>query len=95
MECRNLGHVWRILGYYRDGDAVLRRLGCARCDTERADRWRRDGLRLSARYTYADGYRRGPGEGIKPFEVRAEMIRRATVYRNESEMLEALTGATR
>jgi hypothetical protein len=95
LECRNLGHVWRVAGYYRDGDAVLRRLGCQRCETERTDRWRRDGERLSARYAYADGYRMGTGEGVKPYEVRAEMMRRATVYRNEAEMFAALTEAAR
>ena len=95
LECRNLGHVWRVAGYYRDGEAVLRRLGCARCSTERTDRWRRDGFRLSARYTYVDGYRMGPGEGVSPGEVRVEMLRRANVYRNEAEMIAAMTGAAR
>jgi hypothetical protein len=92
LDCRNLGHVWRIAGYYREGDAVLRRLECQRCGTERTDRWRRDGFRPSARYHYVDGYRMTEGEPVTPTDVRAEMMRRATIYKSQEEMLAAMTG---
>lgn len=96
LECRNLGHVWRVAGYYRDGEVVLRRLGCMRCETDRTDRWRRDGFRLPSRYGYVEGYKiEGADTPVRPVDVRVEMMRRATIYKDEADMLANLTAAAR
>ena len=92
LACRNLGHYWRVMGYFRGvGGIVLRRLECQRCDTVRLDRWEsRGGARIGSSYRYGAEYRL---EGVQPAAtaVRVEVMRRATVYASESEMLAALT----
>jgi hypothetical protein len=98
LLCRfgNLGHVWEILGYFRSGIAgeVRRTLVCARCGTERTDRWLSgSGERVASSYRYADGYRLDlEGERMAASDVRLEAIRRANVYANEAQMLDHLTG---
>jgi hypothetical protein len=92
LLCRNLGHVWRIVGYFRGaGGVVARRLECQRCETGRVDRWggRGGAERIGSSYRYGTDYRL---EGVQPAAaaVRVEVVRRATVYASESEMLAAL-----
>lgn len=89
LECRNIGHQWRRVGFFESGGLVLRRLTCVRCDTDRTDRWGRDGARHQPRYDYADGYRL-TGWNPAAQVVRVETIRRATVYTTEAAMLEAM-----
>ena len=98
LLCRNLGHVWEVLGYYRgDAGEVRRTLRCARCETERTDRWLRGtGERLQGHYKYGPEYRLEVEGGHMPaVDVRLEVIRRATVYANESQMLNSLTNGKR
>jgi hypothetical protein len=92
LNCRNLGHVWGTVGFFELAGVVRRRLTCQRCDTDRTDRWERNGFRRSSSYDYVDGYRL-EGDAPKPVEVRLELMRRATIYRSEDEMLAAITGA--
>lgn len=91
LDCRNLGHVWTPQGYYRDGGQVRRLLACARCDTQRTDRWTMTGTRVSASYEYRDGYRIESEQPVTASAIRVEMLRRATVFASEAQMLEALT----
>ena len=95
LECRrgNLGHVWRVLGYYKtpEGDTG-RNLICARCDSTAQDRWEsKTGERYPRRYKYADGYVIGDGEQVHGEDIRKEVMRRARVFANEEQMIAALT----
>lgn len=93
LLCRNLGHVWEIMGYFRGAPGEVRRdLRCTRCDTERQDRWLRSGERISGRYSYAADYRLETDGHMAAVDVRLEVIRRATVYANEETMLAGLKG---
>ena len=97
LTCRNLGHYWRVLGYFRatSGALTSRRLVCQRCETERTDLWSPvSGDRIGARYLYGQGYRI---EGVSPTAraVRVETMRRATVFASEAEMLSAITNGSR
>jgi hypothetical protein len=96
LLCRrgNLGHVWAVVGYYRDADGLVRRLlECERCESERRDRWDRgSGDRLTGSYKYAEGYQiTGNETPTSATDVRLEAMRRATVYANEDAMLAHLT----
>ena len=97
LQCRrgNLGHTWELVGYFRGAVGEVRRdLVCERCGTERRDRWLRgSGERLPSAYRYAPDYRvEADGKRVGAAEVRLEVIRRATVYANETQMLNHLTG---
>lgn len=94
LDCRNLGHVWRTVGFFQGEGIIRRRLACQRCETERTDRWSHAGERRSASYRYAEGYKL---EGIAPAatQVRLELLRRATIYRSEADMLNAMTTGPR
>lgn len=95
LTCRNLGHAWEVVGYYRAPDGVVRRsVTCGRCETDRTDSWERSsGVRIGSTYRYAHGYRVETGAGEKPgsVDVRLEVIRRASIYANEAAMLAAMT----
>jgi hypothetical protein len=103
LECRrgNLGHIWRTVGFYRDPHepgVVCRVVRCDRCESERVDRWEKDSAeRLAPRYHYAEGYHIGDtnGEYVDTYMVRAEVMRRATVFANEDAMLASLTNGRR
>ena len=90
LTCRDLRHDWGIVGFYRSPDGVVRRLlDCARCGTQRQDRWRLSGERESSSYSYPDDYR--VQDGFDTWEVRKEVLSRATIYNNEAAMVAALT----
>jgi hypothetical protein len=95
LDCRDLRHVWRSVGYWREPDGIVARLlRCQRCETERTDRWDRTSFdRHPSRYHYAKGYEIAMADGQQrtdAHDVRAEAVRRATVYANESSMLDSL-----
>lgn len=95
LQCRNLGHVWEVWGYYRRGSDVYRHLDCQRCKTERIDHWGSNGARLGNRYRYVDGYSLASGEDgqrVSTTDVRVEMMSRAKVYASEQAMLDSVTG---
>jgi hypothetical protein len=95
LTCRNLGHVWRIQGWYRAVVEVKRRLFCDRCGMVRNDTWGLGGDRRSASYHQPEGYRLEHG-GASALDVRVEVLRLATVYSTEAEMLASVTkGAPR
>jgi hypothetical protein len=85
LDCRDLRHPWRAVGYYHAGGYIIRVLICPRCDTTRRDRWSADGSRYPPTYTYPDGYRIGGG-GVAMYEVRQEVLSRVTVYETEDQM---------
>jgi hypothetical protein len=94
LLCRNPGHAWRILGYYRADGLVCRDLICDRCEAERVDRWTRDTYdRHATRYTYPAGYLIPTEDGKRTdtADVRRETVRRADVYANEQALLDTLT----
>lgn len=97
LTCRrgNLGHSWRVIGFYREGGHMRRLLRCTRCHTERRDHWDRDGTRYTPSYDYPEAYalRLESGGYVEAADVRVEALRRATVYANEAAMLEALTNS--
>ena len=101
LLCRGVGHHWDVVGYFRAADGlVCRDLVCARCGTDRLDRWvRSSGERVGSSYRYASGYRVEVAEDEdrpKGTDVRSEVIRRAKVYANEEQMFAAITdGSTR
>lgn len=89
LECRDLHHPWRVLGFYRVGAEIRRRLICSRCSTEATDVWRPNGERIKRGYKYVEGYNI-KGGGVTPFDVRREVLARVTVYDNEANMVNAL-----
>ena len=94
LQCRNLGHVWNVWGYYRRGSEVYRHLDCRRCRTERIDHWGTNGARLGNRYLYVEGYRIDRDDDdprLTTTDVRIEMMRRAKVYSSEQAMLDSMT----
>jgi hypothetical protein len=96
LECRNLGHIWKVWGYYRRGADVYRHLDCQRCHTERVDHWGSNGARLGNRYHYIDGYQLRSDDDhprITTTDVRLEMMTRAKVFASEEAMVEAMTNA--
>jgi hypothetical protein len=98
LLCRNIGHLWHPVGFFRAPDGVVcRRLECARCESKRTDYWVKDtGERLQGRYTYADGYIvKTDGYAVHAVDVRLETMRRAKVYANEGAMLSAMTDGRR
>ena len=96
LLCRNLGHVWEILGYFRGAPGeVWRDMQCTRCETERTDRWLRSGERLQGRYKYVTDYKLETDGRMVAVDVRLEVIRRATVYASENQMLQAATQGRR
>ena len=96
LLCRNLGHTWEIMGYFRGAPGqVWRDLQCQRCGTERTDRWLRSGERIAGRYNYADNYKLETDGRMVAIDVRLEVIRRATVYANEETMLAEMGGRGR
>ena len=92
LDCRNIGHAWRVLRYFRGHEGETRRtLVCDRCDSERVDRWNsRTAERVGAMYRYGEGYSI-KGGGVQASDVRAECMRRAQVFASEDQMLAALT----
>lgn len=94
LECRDLRHAWRLLGFYKQGSGQLgRRLACTRCNTVRHDIWSNSGERIKAQYDYVDGYSLKGSGGIEQHDVRREQIRRANVqgvFRTEDELIEAV-----
>lgn len=92
LTCRDLRHVWQLVGYYRSPGGIVRRLlDCQRCGTQRADRWRPNGEREASSYSYADAYQ--IESGFDTYEVRKEVMSRATIYQSEAAMIAALTDA--
>lgn len=89
LTCRDLRHVWRLVGYYREGGSVRRVLDCERCGTQRNDKWMPNGERVTSSYSYAEQYQMEAGMGT--WEVRLESMRRATIYTSEDHMIQALT----
>lgn len=90
LACRDLRHVWQVVGFYRlPGGLVRRVLDCARCGTQRADKWRTNGEREPSGYSYVDGYQLSGG--FDTWEVRKEVMSRATIYKDEREMIAALS----
>jgi hypothetical protein len=92
LDCRDLRHTWRVVGYYRRDGVVRRVIECVRgCGTQRVDNWKRDGQRLQPVYSYANGYQ--VEGGMDTYEVRREVMRRATIFASEKAMVEALTAS--
>jgi len=93
LECRNLGHPWRVIGYFRGASGlVLRHVRCQRCETVRIDKWALNGDRIGSTYHHAEGYLMpGLGGAVNPHDVRVEVIKRAVVFASEGEMLAAVT----
>jgi hypothetical protein len=95
LLCRNVGHHWDVVGYFRAADGlVCRDLVCSRCGTDRRDRWlRSSGERVGSFYRYAHGYKvetDTPEERPNATDVRSEVIRRAKIYANEEQMFAAI-----
>lgn len=97
LDCRSIGHAWEVRGYYRDEGGLTRRwLECARCETERRDRWDgASGERYPASYHYTEGYKAPSGDPFSTIDVRLEVMRRVDVYATEDDMLASLTNGRR
>lgn len=92
LTCRDLRHVWQLVGFYRSPGGIVRRLlDCQRCGTQRHDRWRTDGQREPSSYSYAESYQMQ--DGMDTYEVRREVLHRATIYKSEADMIAALTAS--
>lgn len=95
LACRDFRHVFGVIGYFRSESGVVRRrLKCGRCGALGYDHLNvATGERRKGRsYKYPDGYL--IDGGLKVSAARVESLRRATIYRTEEAMLEAI-GAPR
>lgn len=94
LDCRDLRHPWRSVGVFyapgKNGREVHRRLVCPRCGTEATDRWTPKGGRIARTYVYPKDFKVHVGVGVKPQDVRREVMNRVTVYANEDDMVAAL-----
>lgn len=93
LTCRDLRHVWSLVGYYRDNGVVRRLLDCERCGTQRNDQWKANGERVASSYRYAEQY--VMEGGMDAWEVRREAMHRATIFSSEDHMIQALTSGGR
>ena len=87
LACRDLRHPWELVGYYRQDGVVRRILECARCGTQRHDKWHNDGEREPSHYNYVEDYQ--VEGGFDTWAVRREVIRRAKVHSSLEAMLAA------
>lgn len=93
IECRDLRHPWQVVGYFRNGGMVSRRLQCQRCPTVRIDVWSRSGQRVDSHYVYPPGYQiHGTGGHVSPEMIRKEVMKRVDIFGNKEEMLTVATG---
>lgn len=92
LECRDLRHAWRRIGYWNEGWRVVKLLQCQRCPTTRRISMRANGAIIDSKYEYPDGYQiKGAGMGGVPGDkLRVEAMKRARVWASENEMMEAL-----
>jgi hypothetical protein len=98
LGCRDHGHVWDVVGYYRLDGQIRRRMDCLRCGTERLDRWGSNGARFGSSYAYVEDYRvpeDDDGSRVTTVDVRLEVLARATVYASHDDMLAAMTKRAR
>lgn len=90
LECRDLRHAFSVVGYYRQGGEIRRSLSCIRCPMQATDRWKPNATRINRTYNAPTGYRiKG---GVPTIQVRQEVLRRATVFNTEDEMIQSLFG---
>lgn len=93
LECRDLRHSWRKLGFFHAYGEVVRVLICARCDTERRDHWSPRGFRLRSRYIHPNGYKLGGG--VDNQQIREQVMHRSTIFDSEESMHAGLLGSKR
>lgn len=90
LSCRDLGHQWKVAGYFRQSGEIQRQLRCPQCNTTSTDHWRATGERLGRRYSYAEGYQiRGSG-GVDRAAIRRETLSRVDIYPSEAAMVASL-----
>lgn len=80
LQCRDVGHSWRIYYQKREGSVVVRKLWCPSCKTNRKTKINRYGEVVANSYDYADGYLLegfGRIQGRTKSLLRAESINRA------------------
>jgi hypothetical protein len=91
LECRSVGHRWKVIGFYHQGGEIVRALLCDRCDMDRHDYWSRQGARLRNSYIQPGGYGITNG-GVSKHEVRQEVLNRVDVYDSAEAMNAAILG---
>lgn len=91
LDCRDLRHPWKTVGFYHQGGDIVRSLMCPQCNSSAYDTWSPGANRRKPRrYDYADGYRIGGGARVSMQEVREEVLNRVTVYDTVEDMNAAL-----
>jgi hypothetical protein len=90
LDCRAIGHRWRVIGYFHANGEVNRSLMCERCKSDRRDRWSPGGTRLGSSYDHAEGYLIHGGEAVRAYDVRKEVLSRVTIYDSAEAMAEAM-----
>lgn len=91
LQCRDLRHHWKILGYYRSDGGYKRRLQCSNCPTTAIDTIR--GWVTKRTYSYPENYHL-TGR-VKVAEIRVEAIDRAAVYESEEDYEAEITSTGR
>lgn len=89
LECRDLRHPFKVVGYFRDNGHVCRKLVCPRCTMEAIDTWTQTGMREPRRYYAPEGYYLS-GSGVTMQDVRIEVLRR--VRGHVARSLQAIEG---
>ena len=87
LECR-VRHSWVKIGYFRAEGLIVRAEYCDSCTMHKHSRWSTGGSRYPTRYFRPDGY--AVQGGLKPWEVRMSLLKRATIH----DSADALTEAT-
>lgn len=87
LECRDMRHSWKLLGWAEDGGNRVRVLQCTRCPATRTDRWvAMTGARLNSTYRYPTDYKLGPGVTHKL--VRKEVLNRVRKFTDLEDLIE-------
>jgi len=95
LGCRDLGHSWTPVGYFRENGTLHRLLKCERCPMTAEDEWTSRFERLPRRYDAPDGYYFVGSGGVDRAHIRREVARRATPHTSRASLLEQLTTVPR
>lgn len=90
LECRDLHHVWTVIGYFNESAGIARLMACRRCGTRRTQTWGR-GLEAGGnRYEYPDYYLTD-GVRLTGPDVRRAVLGDVRVWGNREQLDETLT----
>ena len=94
LDCRDLHHVWVVIGYFNDPKGIARRMECRRCSAVRTQTFGRQYESGGNRYQYPEGYLT-EGVRIEGTDVRRAILGSVDVYDSEETLLGSLSARRR